>query len=116
MLRDYSGGPEDGEDCEIGVERRKDAQGAASVEASERNCAGTVVFAEQQRGDEIAADDKEDLDAVEAATDDIAEKAGVRDGRGKEGFGVREDNDSDGEGSEAIEGWDIVRGMLLRRN
>lgn len=114
MLRDYSGDPENGEDSEIDIERRENAQGAAGIEALEGDCTGAVVFAEQQCGDEIAADDEEDLYAVEAASDDVAKEAGVRDGRGQERSGVREDNDSDGESAEAVEGWDVVRGMRLR--
>src|SRR5580692_6038020 len=114
MFGDYSDEPQDGEDCEIDIERREDAQGAAGIEAFEGDCAGAVVFAQQQCGDEVAADHEEDLDAVKTASDDVAKEARVRNGSQQEGFGVGEDDDRDREGAEAVEGWDVMCAVRLR--
>ena len=55
------------DDREQRVERGQQAPRAAQVELPQRDAARLSPLAQQQRGDEVAADDEEDLDAEEAA-------------------------------------------------
>ena len=55
------------DDGEQGEQRRQQAPGAADVELAQRHTARLASLAQEQRRDEVAADDEEDLDAEEAA-------------------------------------------------
>ena len=91
----------------VDVEGRKDAEGAAKVEAGETDGAGAGAFAEKQCGDEVARDDEEDQDAVFAIAEEALPERNV-DGDMPSEERVRDHDEDDREGAQAIEAGDVA--------
>ncbi len=82
------GGAKRGDEHDEG--RRKQTPGSACVERQQADPPGSLVLAQEEPGDEEAADDEEDVDADEAA--------------GHPGqAGVKQDDDEDGQPAQALD-------------
>ncbi len=62
------------------ADRGEEAAGAADPEAGELDLAGAAELAQEQRGDQVAADDEEDVDAEEAARQPAEARVVAEDG------------------------------------
>jgi hypothetical protein len=80
------------------VEGDDDAESAAEVEAAQRDGAGGVELAAEERGDEVSREEEEGGDA-ERGGDVVGDRL----------EGVRPEDDEEGDGADAVEAGDVER-------